>query len=76
MSRLKGPTVIIIIIIIEDDEGNYAQAAGTDDRYAIESRTVFGEGRELPPSGRPQAATTGLWPVLTHRSLERPATPE
>jgi hypothetical protein len=40
MWRLKGPT----FVIIEDDDGNYAQAAGADGRYVIESRSVFGEG--------------------------------
>jgi hypothetical protein len=40
MWRPKGPT----FMIIEDDDGNYAQAAGTDERYVIESRYVFGEG--------------------------------
>lgn len=40
MWRPKGPT----FMIIEDDDGNYAQAAGTDERYVIESRSVFGEG--------------------------------
>ena len=62
MSRLKGPT----IIIIEDDDGNYAQAAGTEDRYVIESRTVFGEGfqhyRVCQPIAGPDAAD-----VVYHR---------
>jgi hypothetical protein len=40
MWRSNGPT----FMIIEDDDGNYAQAAGTDQRYVIESRSVFGEG--------------------------------
>ena len=40
MWRSNGPT----FMIIEDDDGNYAQAAGTDERYVIESRSVFGEG--------------------------------
>jgi hypothetical protein len=62
MWKPKGPT----IIIIEDDDGNYAQAAGTDDRYVIESRTVFGEGfqhyRVCQPIAGPDAAD-----VVYHR---------
>jgi len=62
MWKPNGPT----IIIIEDEDGNYAQAAGTDDRYVIESRTVFGEGfqhyRVCQPIAGPDAAD-----VVYHR---------
>jgi hypothetical protein len=40
MTQPNGPTYIII----EAKEGTYAQAAGTDGRYVVESRTQFGEG--------------------------------
>jgi len=36
----SGPT----FVILEDSAGNYVQAAGTDGRYIVESRTVYGEG--------------------------------
>jgi len=42
IARPDGPT----FMIIEDGAGSYAQAAGTDGRYVIESRTHFGEGFE------------------------------
>lgn len=35
-----GPT----FIIVENSEGSYCQAAGTDGRYVLEAREVFGEG--------------------------------
>jgi hypothetical protein len=35
-----GPT----FIIVEDSGGSYCQAAGTDGRYVLEAREVFGEG--------------------------------
>jgi hypothetical protein len=40
IARPDGPT----FLIVEDGEKAYAQAAGTDGRYVIESRTMFGEG--------------------------------
>jgi len=40
MWRPKGPT----FMIIEDGDGNYVQAAGSDERYVLESRSAFGEG--------------------------------
>lgn len=36
----NGPTFIVLV----RHNGDYAQAAGTDGRYVIESRTVYGEG--------------------------------
>jgi hypothetical protein len=42
IARPDGPT----FLIIEDGIGSYAQAAGTDGRYVIESRTHLGEGFE------------------------------
>jgi len=35
-----GPT----FIIVEDNGGSYCQAAGTEGRYVLEARDVFGEG--------------------------------
>lgn len=40
IARPDGPT----FLIVEHGEGSYAQAAGTEGRYVIESRTIFGEG--------------------------------
>lgn len=40
MAMPGGPTYMIV----SDDDGNYAQAAGTDERYIIESRSAYGEG--------------------------------
>lgn len=40
IARPDGPTYLIV----EGGEDTYAQAAGTDGRYVIESRTGFGEG--------------------------------
>jgi hypothetical protein len=40
ITRPDGPTYLVI----EHGEDSYAQAAGTDGRYVIESRTIFGEG--------------------------------
>lgn len=40
LGRRDGPTYLIV----EAENGDYAQAAGTDGRYVVESRTVFGEG--------------------------------
>ena len=40
IARPDGPTYLIV----EDGQDTYAQAAGTDGRYVIESRTIFGEG--------------------------------
>ncbi len=36
----RGPTYVILT----DADGNYVQAAGTDGRYIVESRSVYGEG--------------------------------
>ena len=38
--RPHGPTYLVV----EHGEDSYAQAAGTQGRYVIESRTIFGEG--------------------------------
>ena len=40
IARPDGPTYLIV----EDGQDTYAQAAGTEGRYVIESRTIFGEG--------------------------------
>lgn len=40
IARPAGPTYIVV----EDGLDTYAQAAGTEGRYVIESRTMFGEG--------------------------------
>jgi hypothetical protein len=40
LARPDGATYLIV----EDGQDTYAQAAGTDGRYVIESRTIFGEG--------------------------------
>lgn len=40
IARPDGPT----FLVVEDGEEAYAQAAGTEGRYVIESRTIFGEG--------------------------------
>ena len=40
IARPDGPT----FLVVEDGEAAYIQAAGTDGRYVIESRTKFGEG--------------------------------
>jgi len=40
IARPDGPTYLVV----EDGQDTYAQAAGTDGRYVIESRTIFGEG--------------------------------
>ena len=40
IARPDGPTYMVV----EDGRDTYAQAAGTDGRYVIESRTIFGEG--------------------------------
>ena len=40
IARPDGPTYLVV----EHGEDSYAQAAGTDGRYVIESRTMFGEG--------------------------------
>jgi hypothetical protein len=39
LARPDDPTYIVV----EDGEDSYAQAAGTEGRYVIESRTMFGE---------------------------------
>jgi hypothetical protein len=68
MWRPKGPTCMTI----EDGDVNDAQAAGTDERYVIEPRSVFGEGSrhfrvclrsELCPTLR---QTTRTGPRLIH----------
>ena len=41
MASPHGPTYIIVEA---DDRCSYAQAAGTDGRYVVEGRDVFGEG--------------------------------
>jgi hypothetical protein len=40
IARPDGPT----FLVVEHGEESYAQAAGTEGRYVIESRTMFGEG--------------------------------
>jgi hypothetical protein len=40
IARPDGPTYLVV----EHGEDSYAQAAGTEGRYVIESRTIFGEG--------------------------------
>jgi hypothetical protein len=40
MARPDGPT----FIVLESEDRRYCQAAGTNGRYVIESRTPFGEG--------------------------------
>ena len=40
IARPDGPTYVVV----EDGQETYAQAAGTNGRYVIESRTIFGEG--------------------------------
>jgi hypothetical protein len=40
ITRPDGPT----FLVVEHGEESYAQAAGTEGRYVIESRTMFGEG--------------------------------
>lgn len=40
IARPDGPTYLVV----ENGKEAYAQAAGTDGRYVIESRTIFGEG--------------------------------
>lgn len=40
IARPDGPT----FLVVEDGEEAYAQAGGTEGRYVIESRTIFGEG--------------------------------
>lgn len=56
LDRPDGPTYVIV----ESDNGDYAQAAGTDGRYVVESRTVFGEGfrhfRVFQPCGEADPA--------------------
>jgi len=58
----SGPTFVIVV----DADGNYVQAAGTDGRYIVESRTVYGEGfqhyRLYQPIAGPDAAD-----VVYHR---------
>lgn len=40
IARPDGPT----FLVVERGEDSYAQAAGTNGRFVIESRTIFGEG--------------------------------
>jgi hypothetical protein len=40
IARPDGPTYLVV----EHGEESYAQAAGTEGRFVIESRTMFGEG--------------------------------
>jgi hypothetical protein len=40
IARPDGPT----FLVVEHGEDSYAQAAGTEGRYVIESQTRFGEG--------------------------------
>ncbi len=40
IARPDGPT----FLVVEHGEDSYAQAAGTEGRFVIESRTMFGEG--------------------------------
>jgi hypothetical protein len=40
IARPDGPTYLVV----EHGEESYAQAAGTEGRFVIESRTIFGEG--------------------------------
>jgi len=40
ITRPDGPTYLVV----EHGEDSYAQAAGTEGRFVIESRTIFGEG--------------------------------
>jgi hypothetical protein len=40
IARPDGPT----FLVVEHGEDSYAQAAGTEGRFVIESRTIFGEG--------------------------------
>jgi hypothetical protein len=40
IARTDGPTYLVV----EHGEDSYAQAAGTEGRFVIESRTIFGEG--------------------------------
>lgn len=40
MAAQNGPTYIILT----EEDGSYIQAAGTEDRYALEARDAFGEG--------------------------------
>jgi len=42
ISRLASPTGPTYIIL--ETEGSYCQAAGTDGRYVLETRDIFGEG--------------------------------
>lgn len=57
IARPDGPT----FLIVEHGEKSYAQAAGTEGRFVIESRTKFGEGfqhfRVARDSGEGDAAT-------------------
>lgn len=40
MAATDGPTYIVL----KEEDGSYMQAAGTEGRYALEARDVFGEG--------------------------------
>jgi hypothetical protein len=52
LGRTDGPTYLIV----EAENGDYAQAAGSDGRYVVESRPVLGEGfrhfRAFQPCGK------------------------
>ena len=49
MAQPRGPTYIMLI----HPHGGYAQAAGFNDRYRIESRDVYGEGFKHWLAGSP-----------------------
>lgn len=44
IDKMASPTGPTFIVVAADDGTSYAQAAGTDGRYVVEGRDVFGEG--------------------------------
>jgi len=44
IDKMASPTGPTYIVVAADDGSSYSQAAGTNGRYVVESRDVFGEG--------------------------------
>lgn len=44
IDKMASPTGPTYIVVAADDGLSYAQAAGTNGRYVVEARDVFGEG--------------------------------
>jgi hypothetical protein len=58
IDKMASPTGPTYIVVKAEDGSSYAQAAGTNGRYVVESRDIFGEGFRHFRLCRDDAATS------------------